>query len=184
MRSRAIVVEYLRGRGITLELPPSIREGRMLYLDRVPLPSMVVAVQAPNRAVIAVQTTLLTWSAAKAPATRPRTTTGAMGYGAVRLAAAGPVLGLAEGVETALSAMQISGVPVWATLGAQRLGRIALPPCVGELILFADNDKPGCTAAEMAAERYARDGIKIQIRHPAPAFGDWNDALAAQSVSA
>jgi hypothetical protein len=48
------------------------------------------------------------------------------------------VLGLAEGIETALSAMQLTGVPVWASLGGARLHRVELPPEVKEVHVFLD----------------------------------------------
>ena len=39
-------------------------------------------------------------------------------------------MGIAEGVETALAAMQMTGMTVWASLGAARLDKIWLPPIV------------------------------------------------------
>ena len=36
--------------------------------------------------------------------------------------------------------MQLTGIPVWACLGAQRMARVAIPDCVKELHVFADND--------------------------------------------
>ncbi|MDO8323078.1 MAG: toprim domain-containing protein [Phenylobacterium sp.] len=180
----SVAETYLRGRGISVPLPPSLRVGTRLHLGRIPVPALVAAIQAPNREVIAVQSTMLTWEARKAPAVHPRINTGAMGFGAVRLAAAGEILGLAEGVETALSAMQLAGVPVWAALGAQRLARVAIPREVAEVHIFADNDDPGRAQAEQAADRHAREGRSVRIRFPALEFADWNDALRALEVAA
>jgi putative DNA primase/helicase len=168
---------YLVHRGITLEPPPTLRQGTTVLFNRTPIPTMVAAAQAPDRRVIAVQETRLTWRGAKAPVSVPRITTGALGYAAVRLAPAGPLLGLAEGVETALSAMQLHGVACWAVLGGQRLARIALPPEVREVHLFADNDDAGRSAAEAAAKRYRSDGLSVQVRAPPEGFGDWNDVV-------
>jgi putative DNA primase/helicase len=174
-----VVRSYLDRRAIKLAPPPTLRQGTTVIFGRVPVPTLIAAAQAPDRRVIAVQETRLTWLGAKAPVSVPRITTGALGYAAVRLAPAGPVLGLAEGIETALSAMQIHGVPCWATLGGQRMARIALPSEVREVHLFADNDDAGRTSADAAASRYRADGLKVQVRPPPEGFGDWNDVVQA-----
>jgi DNA primase len=49
-------------------------------------------------------------------------TLGSMDDGAVQLAPPGTRLGLAEGVETALAAQRIFGMPVWAVCGTARFG--------------------------------------------------------------
>jgi hypothetical protein len=66
---------------------------------------------------------------------------------AVRLVPAGPVLGIAEGIETALAAMQILDVPVWAALNTALLGKFEPPAGVERQIIAADRDVAGLTAA-------------------------------------
>jgi hypothetical protein len=100
-------------------------------------------------------------------------------HGAVVLSPASDVLGLAEGVETALSASMLLGVPVWATLGAERLDRIEVPEEVTRLILLADNDRAGRRAVDRARERYALAGREILVLWPPAPFTDWNDMLQA-----
>jgi len=170
----SIVERYLRLRGIALPLPPSVRFGAR--------PTMIAAVQAPAGAVIAVQQTLLTPEARRAAIAVPRITTGALGYGAVRLAKAIDVLGLAEGVESAFSAMQLSGLPCWASLGATRMQRVAIPSSVRELHIFGDNDDAGRTAAEQTAA--ANKGRRIVLRFPSDGFKDWNDVLTKVGATA
>jgi putative DNA primase/helicase len=102
------VQEYLGRPGITL-LPQFI----CCQVDR---PAMVVAVQRPDGKIIAVQQTWLTREGKKAAVSPPRITTGPLGTGAVRLGAAAEIMGLAEGIETALSAMMLTGMTAWATL--------------------------------------------------------------------
>jgi putative DNA primase/helicase len=178
----SIVETYLRGRGITVEIPSSIRCGTKLHLGRYELPTMVVAVQRSDGAIVSVQSTLLTATGKKASAAVSRVTVGALGSGAVRLAAVGEVLGIAEGVESALSAMQLAGVPCWACLGAARMQRVAFPVRVTELHIFADNDEAGRAAAERTAHvnRYRR----IVLRFPPDGFKDWNDVLVAKGRAA
>ena len=181
--SETIVERYLHARGITIDVPPSIRVCSSHYLDRFQLPSMVAAVQAPDRSTIAVQTTLLDPRGdRKAQVRMPRKTTGALGWGAVRLGPADGVLGIAEGVETALAAQQLVGVSVWACLGACRMPRVWVPDHVRELHIFGDNDDPGRAAAEQTA--YAHRHRKVVLRFPPEGCKDWNDMLIRQARSA
>lgn len=61
---------------------------------------------------------------------------------AIRLAKPGKVLGVAEGIETALAAMEGSGFPVWATVNATLMESLEIPSCVESLIVFSDKDRP------------------------------------------
>ena len=173
-----IVETYLRSRGLG-EPPPSIRYSTSMHAGRVELPVMVAAVQRPDGMVIAVQSTLLTLTGKKAPTSTPRITTGALGQGAVRFAKAHDVLGLAEGAETALSAMRITGVPTWACLGGQRMHRVAVPDSVRDLYLFGDNDDAGHAAVERTAHQHRHR--RVILRFPDERFKDWNDALQAEA---
>jgi putative DNA primase/helicase len=174
---RTIVQRYLRARGITIVPPPSLRCAGGGY--PITDPAVVAAVQAPDRRTIAVQVTRLDPSGErKAQVLIPRRTYGALGNGAVRLAAAGDVLGLAEGVESALSAMQLSGVPTWACLGASRMHRVAVPDSVRELHVFMDNDGPGRDAGERTA--HAHQHRRVVLRRPPDHLNDWNDFLRAK----
>jgi putative DNA primase/helicase len=137
---------------------------------------MVSAVQRPDGQIIAVQQTWLTREGEKASVSPPRITTGSLGTGAVRLGAAARVMGLAEGVETALSAMQLTGMPVWATLGAARLPSVWVPPEVRELHIFADNDDAGRKAAKLAVEAH-RIARTVVPRFPPEQCKDYNDYL-------
>jgi putative DNA primase/helicase len=164
-----IVREYLDRRGIAL-MP------QFVCCQNDP-PAMVVAVQRPDGKIVAVQQTWLTPDGKKAGVTPQRITTGALGTGAVRLGAAAEVMGLAEGVETALSAMQLTGITVWASLGSARLHQVELPLCVKEVHIFVDNDEPGRAAARRAPEVHTRLGRHVLLRSPADECGDWNDFL-------
>jgi hypothetical protein len=175
----SVVESYLRHRGITWPPPPSLRCGTRQHLDHYPMPSMVAAVQRPDGKVVAVQSTLLTSAGRKACAALFRITIGALGGGAVRLGKASDVLGLAEGVETALSAMQMTNVPVWACLGAARMHRVEVPETVHELHLFGDNDDPGRCAVERTA--HVQHDRRVVLRFPPQGCKDWNDFLALQA---
>ena len=95
------------------------------------------------------------------------------------LAPATEVLGLAEGVESALSAMILLGLPVWATLGSERFPHVALPTSVTRLILLPDNDRAGRIGAAKASEAHVVPGRTIETIWPPAGFNDWNDVLWA-----
>ena len=80
---------YIRSRGLTGHPPPSLRATTILHLGRYPFPAIVAAVQAPARQIISIQCTLIDQRGErKAAVAVPRRTVGAIGCGAVRLAAA------------------------------------------------------------------------------------------------
>jgi hypothetical protein len=97
--------------------------------------------------------------------------------GAVVLAPSGQTLGLSEGVETALSAMMLFDIPVWAALGSERLDQVAIPTYVNRLVLFPDNDMAGEIGAAKAMAAYAMPGRLIEVEFPPAGFKDWNDVL-------
>lgn len=91
---------------------------------------------------------------------------------AVRLMPAGEVLGVAEGIETALAAYLLHGVPVWSALNAPLLAKFVPPREVHKVIIFADRDVAGLEAAyHLRDELDGRCAVELCLP-PAPA-GDW-----------
>lgn len=125
-------------------------------------------------------------SAAEAPSILPpRKILSALGGRigcAVRLMPAGEVLGIAEGIETALSAARLDELPVWAALNTSLLAKFEPPRGTQRLVIYADADIAGLTAAIRLAERVqARvcGGMALETRIPPPGT-DWNDVLLAR----
>jgi hypothetical protein len=167
---------YLQARGITSAPPPSLRflAAYEHIPGRVYLPAIVAGFQAGDGRVIAVQVTMLDPRGdRKAQVRFPRKTFGKMHDGAVRLAAAGETLGLAEGIETGLSAMKLFDVPTWCVLGAARMHSVFVPDSVRELHLFADADEAGQTAVERTAEAHRRR--RVIVHRPLSPGQDFND---------
>ena len=142
------------------------------------LPAMIAAVSL-DEGPIAIHRTFLSGNA-KADFDKPKRALGAFGEAAVRLfAPTSGKLGLAEGIESAMSAYALTGIPVWATLGNERFGLVSMPESVTELHLFVDYDAGGELAASRGLEAYARDGRTIHVREPSSRDTDWNDELTA-----
>jgi len=96
--------------------------------------------------------------------------------GAVRLNSIGDRLMIAEGIETALSAMQATGHPAWAALSTSGLRALDLPKDVCDVIVLADGDDPGEAAARDCGWRWKREGRRVRIARP-PQGLDFNDML-------
>jgi putative DNA primase/helicase len=142
------------------------------------LPALLAAVRMDG-GIVAVQRTFLDpVSGTKAQFTKPKRALGRLGSGAVRLVPPRDgILGLAEGVESALSAKTLHNVPCWATLGNERFGLVAIPDSVTELHLFIDADAGGELALARGLEAYARPGRRIIPHRPVVEGDDWNDML-------
>ncbi len=122
------------------------------------------------------RTYLLDDGSAKAPPGKKML--GPIAGGAVRLA---PFpddgrIGVAEGIETALSAQAIFGVPTMAALSADGLRRWRWPDGITYVSIFADAGLPGMQAAATLADQLNLANIPSRI--VAPLHGDdFNDDL-------
>ena len=144
------------------------------------LPAMIAAVSLDEGPVAIHRTFLSTEASTKATFERPKRALGSLGEAAVRLfAPADGKLGLAEGIESAMSAYALTGIPAWATLGNERFGLISIPESVTELHLFVDYDDGGDLAVERGLSAYAHAGRTIHVRRPSAQDTDWNDELQA-----
>lgn len=181
------VRSYLAGRGLVPA--PALRETTLAYWDRGKelgrWPCMVAKITGADGSAQSLHLTYLE-NGAKAPVPSPRkvmppvsTITG----GAIRLYPPAPRMGIAEGIETAIAAHLMTGLPVWAVVSAHGMESFAPPP-LEHLTIFADADASftGQAAAYALAKRLTRSGIACEVRMPES--GDWNDALLAQRRAA
>lgn len=93
-------------------------------------------------------------------------------------------IGIAEGIETALSASALFDMPVWAALNATMMEKWLPPAGAEDVAIFADNDANfrGHRAAYVLANRLATKpeyaDLTINIHVPKLAGTDWADEWA------
>lgn len=182
-----LVDKYLTTRGVgehtyfkTLRFAPRLRDGEGQIR-----PCMVATVQDPAGVNVTLHRTFLKPDgSAKAEMASPRKLMpGPLPKGsAVRLSdyTGGP-LGIAEGIETALSAIVLFEMPVWAAINAHMLANWTPPDGCTEVAIFGDNDPKfaGQASAYQLAHRLALAGIDVTVHIPRDAGRDWNDELMA-----
>jgi putative DNA primase/helicase len=195
-----IASRYLAKRAITMaQWPACLRCVKSLaYWDGKQLlgyfSAMVAKYVAADSKSAILQRLYLEEPGEKAPVLSPRKMMAGhmeMG-GACRLFPAAETMGVAEGIESALSAYLLFEIPVWATLTANALHQFQPPPECRKLIVFADYDPNGDgeAAAHALAHRLlkGRKPIAASVKPPnmgdvRPAKADWNDVLMAQRRS-
>lgn len=181
----SLVETYLTTRGISCELPqtvrfhPSLRHPAGRYW-----PVMIALVQdgisGLPRAIH--RTFLAEAGTGKAPVPQSKLMLGPCAGGAVRLAEPGETLLVGEGIETCLSAMLVTGLPTWAALSTSGLRKLLLPATARDIVVLADGDAPGEEAALYCARRWSSEGRRVRIAR-APAGLDFNDLLRRQNPS-
>lgn len=181
---------YLESRGIT-RIPEGLLGIRSLeYREGDSVTGSYPAIIAPlvrNQKIVTVQATYLD-GGRKAPVRVPKKTMPGryetINGAAVRLGSwsLGETLGFAEGVETALSASQLFGHAVWATLSTSGMRSVDWPPGLERAVVYADNDESlaGHAAAWHLAHRMAVKGIEVEVKFPPKPGTDWNDYLLEQ----
>jgi len=178
---------YLESRG--LEMAPGLRFAwRVDYHDDGTVrnfAAMLAPVTRDGKFLTYHVTYLL--DGAKAPVDPARkilpgpTLTGA----SVALYPAAEEMGIAEGIETAIAAKMIFGIPVWSALSTALMKSWEPPAIAKRVTVFADHDPnaAGQAAAWHLCHRLRMKGIETDVRMPTM-FGDWNDYLIAQPKKA
>src|SRR5699024_7572777 len=92
----------------------------------------------------------------------------------------GLCLGIAEGIETALAAYTLFGMPTWACVTAGGLTSLLPDERIDNIYIFADNDQSGIgqEAAQHAATRLTQRGFVVRVHTPKKVGSDWADVLA------
>ncbi|MDP3264027.1 MAG: toprim domain-containing protein [Tabrizicola sp.] len=172
---------YLRSRGITCALPPSLR----WVADAYHGPSarwqsaMVADVSTGG-----VHRTFFEKSGARLER-NAKMMQGPCSGGAVALSEAQGPLVVCEGIETGLSLLSgLLGEPaeVWVALSTSGIRALRLPPQPRRLIIAADGDAPGMQAANALGDRAYCLGWDVYL-FAAPDGQDWNDVQQSKGAA-
>lgn len=178
--------KYLASRGIddtvyskALRFASAINDG-----DGGVRPCMIAMVSdAEGKPVSLHRTFLRPDGLAKAEMQSPRKLMpGSLSEGcAVRLSdGTSSALGIAEGIETALSASRLYGLPVWAAINTTMLAKWTPPDWCSEVAIFGDHDAnfAGHAAAYTLAHRLAIKKLHVSVHIPTDAGTDWCDVYS------
>jgi len=175
---------YLTRRGLSgvkldgnvVRFHPALGYWRRNHHDKLELvgryPAMVALVTGSDGMPVTVHRTYLTPDGRKAPVPEPKKLMGYPGDrlvgGAIRLFPSAPVLGVAEGIETALAVHLRTGMPVWSAISASLLARLEPPTGSSLVVVWADRDRSGAgeSAAMSLRERMLRRGIPVAVHLP------------------
>jgi len=138
--------------------------------DRVgSYPAMVTAFRDSEGNICTYQVTYLEANGAKLKCDTPKRNLPVirpMSGGAVRLFDHDKIIGIAEGVETALACHQLDGYPMWSTLNANMMRTVVIPKDVTDVLIYADSDKSftGQSAAfDLANRLKVKEGKNVRV---------------------
>lgn len=178
------VWNYLTRRVGIKTVPDNLRFHPSLRYDGAKsFPAMLGIVTMPDGKPSTMHRTWLDGNGWKAPVDEPKKVmSGAIKSGAIRLAPVAPRLGIAEGIETALAASVLFGLPVWAAISANGMQQWEVPEGVSEVAIFSDNDEnyTGQTAAYALAKSLSFKGLRAEVLVPAKIGTDWADVAAEE----
>ncbi len=144
--------------------------------DRRSLPALIAAVRNELGLVAVHRTFLDPADILRRPFRKPKLALGLLGSGSVRFGEPDDILGIAEGIEDALSASDWFQLPVWAVLGAERYAHVGIPSHVRRVIVFGQRNKAAKICLGRAREHLAANGRVVEEWLPSE-HDDWNDAL-------
>jgi putative DNA primase/helicase len=185
---------YLTARGIRLKTYPDTLRflPRLEYWDDGMLlslfPALLARVEHQQHGLVAIHRTYLhSDSKRKAELASPKKLTrpvfeGATKGAAIKLFEASERLAVTEGIETALAVHVATGWPVWSCVSAVGLEHVLIPEAVLEVIICADHDRAGKSAANILAGRLLSEGKRVRLATPPLEGMDWLDVLNRQAV--
>lgn len=171
--------DYLHRRTGLKVFPPVLRFHPALYHAETKSnhPALIAKVTDADNKPVAIHRT---WLADVEP--KKKLTAGALPLASsIRLFPYEESLGIAEGIETAISAWVIFGIPTWAAISANMLEKWEPPKIVKKVYVFGDNDHNfvGQLSAYRLAYKLRQNETyeTVRVLIPNVTGADWNDML-------
>lgn len=148
-------------------------------------PAMLSILRFADGTGAGVHRTYLTAEGTKAPVEPVRMMMPApapLAGSAIRLGPCANRIGIAEGLETAICAGKLFGLPVWSAVSANLLMDWEPPEMVRSVVIFGDNDQSftGQAAAYELARRLRVKELDVEVQIPSTLGQDWNDVWVGQ----
>lgn len=175
---------YLANRGLSL-VPSMLRVHPGLWnLDEDgqrygPYPTLLSLVTDPEERGVTLHRIYLSEDGMKAPVPTPKKLMShpsdvSLHGAAIRLFPPDKVLGVAEGVETAIAVTEATGIPCWPTISTAFMKTFVPPRGVQRLVVFGDKDRPteqfpegaGFQAARILVQTLWKKGFKASLQMP------------------
>lgn len=185
--------DYLQARGIILERLTFLRDrvslrclGKFKHPQGPRLPVMLGLISACHSGLpIGIHRTYLNHLGTDKTMLQPnKMTLGNLKGGVIRLArreTEPEILRIAEGIENALSVMQLYGVPCWSAVSAGNILDLRPPVGVKHITIYADNDDVGRRVSGEAGVKYSALGFDVEVIYPIRSYKDFNDQLRGRN---
>lgn len=172
---------------------PKFHPGVSLIEKFGKLPAILTRIRNANGTPVNLHQTFITMDGQKAKVpqvkkVRPRIEAFPFSGGGAQLSLPGPIMSVAEGLETILSVATATGMPRWGLLNATLLANWHPPVGVKKVYIWEDPDPAGEGHAAALASKLTLMGIEaIRVStlsvHPEGGL-DWNDILMEYGVEA
>lgn len=157
-------------------------------------PCLLAPIKDRENQMMSIHRIFLTPDGVKAPVPDPKrmmAMRGELTGAAIKMFPAEEILGVAEGIETALAAHAISRMPVWSCVTAPLLEQVEIPDVVKTVVIWADKDvsQRGAEAANKLADRVEKLGKRVEICMPVQPIEegakgiDWLDVLMKYGIN-
>ena len=182
------VTKYLQSRSIVM-VPNDVRFCPSCYNSdtKTKMPAMISLVRNSEGKGVSIHRTYLDGDK-KADVASPKKmmpATEPLVGSAIRLFPVGDdgKLGIAEGIETAISAYQLSDIPTWSVISTSLMESFVPPPEAKIIVIFSDNDAnfSGQKAAYRLANKLYSSPHNRIVDVQIPDLEDWNDMLTHQA---